>query len=64
MKPEKRRSLLVENNVKQIEIARDLKVSSVAVTRVIKGEFASKRIRAAIAAKAGVTFEKMWGAVA
>lgn len=64
MKPEKRRALLVENKVKQVEIARDLKVSSVAVTRVIDGQFASRRIREAIAAKAGISFEKMWGAAA
>lgn len=64
MKPEKRRALMAENKVKQVEIARDLKVSSVAVSRVIDGQFASKRIREAVAQKTGTTFEKMWGAAA
>ena len=64
MRPEKIRSLLIENKVKQVEIARELNVSSGAVNRVIDRHFVSHRIREAIAAKVRVPFKKMWGSAA
>lgn len=64
MKPQKIRALLVENKAKQIEIARSLQVTSGAVSRVIDGHFPSRRIREALAEKARVPFEKMWGRAA
>lgn len=64
MKPEKIRALLIENNAKQVDIARDLKVTPGAVNRVIDGHFVSRRIRLAIAEKAGVSFTRMWRAAA
>lgn len=64
MKPQKIRALLIENKAKQIDIARDLKVTSGAVNRVIDGHFPSRRIQEAIAEKARVPFDKMWGKAA
>lgn len=64
MKPEEIRALLIRNKEKQIEIARNLQVTSGAVNRVIDGHFVSRRIREALAEKARVPFEKMWGKAA
>jgi predicted transcriptional regulator len=64
MKPEKIRALLVENKVKQVDIARDLRITSGAVSRVISGHYPSRRIQEAVAEKARVSFEKMWGKAA
>lgn len=64
MKPQKIRAILVEKEVKQADIARDLAVTRGAVSRVISGHFPSRRIREALAEKAGVPFDKMWGRAA
>lgn len=61
MKPQKIRALLIENKETQTQIARDLNITQGAVARVIDYHFVSKRIREAIANKARVPFEKMWG---
>lgn len=61
MKPQKIRALLIEQGEKQINIARDLNVSHDALNMVIDGKFVSRRIRHAIAEKACMPFEKMWG---
>lgn len=60
MKPEKIRALLIENKVKQVDIARSLDVTSGAVNRVIDHHFKSRRIQEAIAENVRVPFEKMW----
>jgi predicted XRE-type DNA-binding protein len=64
MKPEDIRALLAKNKAKQIEIVRDLGVTSGAVSRVIDGHFPSRRIQEAIAKKVRVPFEQMWGKAA
>lgn len=64
MKPEEIRGEMARRKVKPISIARDLQVSPSAITRVIDGEFVSRRIREAVANHARVPFERMWGKTA
>ena len=64
MKPQKIRALLIENKEKQIDIARALGVQPSSVGMAIDNKFVSRRIREAIAEKARVPFETMWGKAA
>jgi transcriptional regulator with XRE-family HTH domain len=64
MKVEKIRALLIEHKVKQIDIARELDLSSGSINRVISGHYTSKRVQEAVAKAARVPFEKMWGKTA
>lgn len=64
MKPQKIRALLIENKEKQIDIARSIGVRPSSVGMCIDGKFVSRRIREAIAEKARIPFEKMWGEAA
>jgi predicted transcriptional regulator len=64
MKTEKIRALLIENKVKQTDIARSLGVTPGSVNRVISGHYTSRRVQEAIAEKTRVPFEKMWGKAA
>jgi len=60
MKPAKIRALLIEHQVKQTDIAKELGVTPAAVSRVIRGDYKSRRTQEAIATKVRVPFEKMW----
>lgn len=64
MKVEKIRALLIEHKVKQVDIAKELGLSSGSVNRVISGHYASRRVQEAVAKAAHVPFEKMWGKAA
>jgi len=52
--------LLIQKEIKQVDIARKLGVSNVAVCNVIKGACESKRIKWAIARELGVKVEELW----
>lgn len=64
MKPQEIKAALIKNNEKQIDIARSLGVRASAINMVIERKFVSHRIRTAIAEKARIPFEKMWGKAA
>lgn len=64
MKTEKIRALLIENKVKQIDIARELDLCPGSINRVISGHYSSRRVQEAVAKAARVPFEKMWGKAA
>jgi lambda repressor-like predicted transcriptional regulator len=64
MKPQDIKAALIKNKEKQIDIARELRVQPSSVNMVIDGKFVSRRIRQAIADRAGISFEKMWGKAA
>lgn len=64
MKVEKIRALLIEHKVKQVDLARDLELSSGSISRVISGHYTSHRVQAAISKAVNVPFEKMWGKAA
>lgn len=64
MKPQEIKAALIKNKEKQVDIARELKVQPSSVNMVIDGKFVSRRIRQAIADKARIPFEKMWGKAA
>jgi len=52
--------LLIQKDIKQVDIARKLGVSNVAVCNVIKGACESKRIKWAIARELGKKVEDLW----
>jgi DNA-binding XRE family transcriptional regulator len=52
--------LLMRKDVKQADIARQLKVSKTAVHNVIKGISESKRIKKAIAESMGISINDLW----
>ena len=64
MPPQKIRALLIEHKETQTSIARALGVQPSSVNMAIDNKFVSRRIREAIAKKARVPFEKMWGKAA
>jgi len=64
MKVEKIRALLIENKVKQVDIARELGLSSGSINRVISGHYTSRRVQEAVSKAVHVPFEKMWGKAA
>jgi DNA-binding XRE family transcriptional regulator len=64
MKPQKIRALLIENKETQTAIARSLGVQPSSVNMAIDNKFVSRRIREAIAEKARVSFDAMWGKAA
>ena len=51
---------LMRNNVRQIDIAKELEVDASVVSRVIDGKITSDRIRRAIAKKIGVDVRFLW----
>jgi len=55
-----RKIKLIENGLKETEIARALGVSQQAINNEMRGEYRSKRIRAAICEMTGTTEEKMF----
>jgi len=64
MPPEKIRALLIENKVKQVDIAKDLGISTGCPGRVIDRHYKSRRVQEAIAQRVKIPFEKMWGKAA
>lgn len=64
MKPQDIKAALIKNREKQIDIARELGVQPSSVNMCIDGKFVSRRIRQAIADRARIPFEKMWGKAA
>ncbi len=52
--------LLIQKDIKQVDIARKLGVSNVAVCNVIKGACESRRIKWAIARELGKKVEELW----
>lgn len=52
--------LLIQKDIKQVDIARKIGVSSVAVCNVIKGACESKRIKWAIAIELGKKVDELW----
>ena len=52
--------LLLQNDVKQADIARKLKVSKQAIHNVIKGIAESRRIKIEIARAVGMRIEDIW----
>lgn len=64
MKPQEIKAALIRNKKKQADIARELDVRPSSINMVIEGKFVSRRIRQAIAEKAQIPFQKMWGKAA
>ena len=52
--------LLIQKDIKQVDIAKKLGVSNVAVCNVIKGACESRRIKMAIAKELGKRVEELW----
>lgn len=52
--------LMLKHNVKQVDIARKLRVSNTAIHNVIKGISESKRIKTVIAQALGMTVASLW----
>lgn len=59
--PNKLRALLIENGIKQIDIASSCGVSSACIAAVIAGRGRSLRIEQAIAESLGLSYETIWG---
>jgi DNA-binding XRE family transcriptional regulator len=60
MTPKEIKILLLEHDIKQVQIAKKLKVSRTAVSLVIKGTAQSRRIKAAIAQALKMKIEDLW----
>ncbi len=52
--------LMLKRDVKQVDIARKLRVSNTAIHNVIKGISESKRIKTAIAQALGMKVSSLW----
>lgn len=61
MEPSKRKALLIQNTIKQKDIAKECDVSPGCVSGVINGYYQSKRIQQAIADALKMPFRKVWG---
>lgn len=64
MTPNKIKALLVEQGIKQAEIAAELNVSGSAVCGVIKRRFRSRLIEQYIAARLAIDYRVLWGEAA
>ena len=60
MKPNEIRAEMLLKNIRSIDMARKIKVSRSAISRVIYGNLASPRIRVAIAEMLGKKVEEIW----
>ena len=60
MKPKDIRHLLLDADITQAELARELEVSQEAVYQIIEGNYTSDRIRQHIAKKVGVDIKRIW----
>jgi len=61
MSPSKRKELLIKKQISQVEIAREINVTTPAISIVMSGRSRSYRIEKAISDRAGVPYEEMWG---
>lgn len=60
MTPKEIKMLLLEHDVKQVQIAKKLGTSRAAISLVIKGVAESRRIKKAIAQSLGMEAEDLW----
>ena len=60
MTPKEIKMLLLEHDVKQVQIAKKLGTSRAAISLVIKGVAESRRIKKAIALAVGMKAEDLW----
>jgi len=60
MKPKDIRHLLLDADITQAELARELKVSQEAVYQIIEGNYTSHRIRQHIARRLDIDIKRIW----
>ncbi len=60
MTPKEIKILLLEHDVKQVQIAKKLGTSRAAISLVIKGVAESRRIKTAIAQAVGMKMKDLW----
>jgi len=60
MDAKKRRSILIEKGIKQVDLAKEAGVSEGMICQVINGQATSLRVQKIIAHRAKVAFNKYW----
>jgi len=60
MKPQKIRALMIENDVRQTDVANHLGLSRATVCSVISGRSTSRRVSTEIARRLNMPIEKLW----
>lgn len=58
------KSLLIENGIKQADIAKELGVTRGTVSAAITGYHQSRRVKQAVADALNIDYEKLWGKAA
>lgn len=61
MSPSERKVLLIDKQISQLEIAKELNISPSAVSYIMSGRARSYRVEKLISDRAGVPYEEMWG---